>query len=296
MQYLVIWSDGNKYGPADLALLNQWAQDGRVFPDTELEPVDGSPRIKASDLPGLIIPSATKEHVVLTDSGPAPIMDDGDLGNKGAASLDPGSVSPIASTENTTPTTTYSATPVSASNPPTTSAEPPQYFVIGPGGTKYGPADAPTLVKWKAENRLNDTSELEDAATGQRLMAGSLPGMAAAAAPTYNPVSTYQQPTNPTGTPYAQAPQASGVSYGGVEPGKQEVTQSFIAAAVGFFCCPYIGPGIGLFLGFKAKQLGNKNAVAAIVVNFVVLGIELIMGLLQLLAIFAAMASTPTTR
>ena len=265
MQYLVIWSDGNKYGPADLALLNQWAADGRIFPDTELEPVDGSPKIKASMLAGLVIPGTsttpapTAPEVTLSE----PRIDDGDPVALGAASLDLGSASPK-------PAVGPADSPVT---PTVVVDTPPQYYVLGPGGTKYGPADAPTLVKWKAENRLSDTSELEDAETGQRLMAGSLPGMATAQ-PAYQPVSPYSQPSQ--GSPYAQAPQASVAQYGNPEAGKQEFIQSMVAAAVGFFClCWFIAPGIGVWLGYKAKALGNKNAMVAIIINFVLLGLQL---------------------
>jgi len=44
MQHFVHGSDGEKYGPADLEVLRQWKAEGRILPDTLLEPeVGGSP-------------------------------------------------------------------------------------------------------------------------------------------------------------------------------------------------------------------------------------------------------------
>ncbi len=54
MKYYVIWSDGQKFGPADVDTLNQWIQEGRVTPETELESVATMARLSASSVPGLI--------------------------------------------------------------------------------------------------------------------------------------------------------------------------------------------------------------------------------------------------
>lgn len=242
MQYLVIWSDGNKYGPADLVLLNQWAAEGRVTRDTELEPVDGSPRLRAADLPGLVIPGA---------AAPAP-----------------------------TPTVEV---PAPAVVPQVAVAS---YYVLGPGGTKYGPADMPTLTKWMAENRLNAASELEDATTGSRLSAGSLIG----AAPTSYQEPSYQQPVQqpqsqfPAG--YGQAPGPT--HFANPEAGKQEFTQSIVAAVVGFFCCPVIAPVFGIVKANQAKQMGHPNAQVAFILNIVVLALALIGVVINVAMIMAA--------
>jgi hypothetical protein len=53
MTYHVIGPDGNRYGPADLPTLNQWAAEGRVTPSTMLEDSSGA-RIAASSVPGLV--------------------------------------------------------------------------------------------------------------------------------------------------------------------------------------------------------------------------------------------------
>ena len=56
MKYYVIWPDGQKFGPADVDILNQWVSEGRVTRDTELEAVDSGARLRAGDLPGLLFP------------------------------------------------------------------------------------------------------------------------------------------------------------------------------------------------------------------------------------------------
>ena len=61
MLYYVIAADGNKYGPADVPTLNQWAREGRLGPQTMLETADGM-QIVASRLPGLIFPSAPTDY------------------------------------------------------------------------------------------------------------------------------------------------------------------------------------------------------------------------------------------
>ncbi|MBX3096297.1 MAG: hypothetical protein KF812_05490 [Fimbriimonadaceae bacterium] len=58
MNYWVIAADGNKYGPADLSVLNTWIAEGRLSPDSELEVVETSQRVRARDVAGLVFPTA----------------------------------------------------------------------------------------------------------------------------------------------------------------------------------------------------------------------------------------------
>ncbi|MBS1715602.1 MAG: hypothetical protein JST30_14835 [Armatimonadetes bacterium] len=53
MQHYVHGSDGEKYGPADLAVLRQWKAEGRLLPDTLLEPEVGGAPFPAKSLPEL---------------------------------------------------------------------------------------------------------------------------------------------------------------------------------------------------------------------------------------------------
>lgn len=57
MNYFAILSDGQKFGPADIATLNQWAQENRIFPTTMLEDAATGTRIQASQVPGIIFPA-----------------------------------------------------------------------------------------------------------------------------------------------------------------------------------------------------------------------------------------------
>ena len=58
MRHFVHSADGQKYGPADLTLLNQWKNEGRITPETLLEPEVGGSPFPASSLPGLFSPIA----------------------------------------------------------------------------------------------------------------------------------------------------------------------------------------------------------------------------------------------
>ena len=53
MRYFVVADDGNKYGPADLPTLNQWAQEGRVLQTHMLEEETTGRRVAATSVPGL---------------------------------------------------------------------------------------------------------------------------------------------------------------------------------------------------------------------------------------------------
>ncbi len=154
MQYMVIWPDGQKFGPADLNQLNQWAAEGRIKPETELESVVDGARLSAASLPGIVFPGAAAAQTP-TPTQPA----------------DEGS-------SVTTSTGDASSTDVfSSPTPAASSGSGDQYFVIGPDGNKYGPADPATLTQWAAENRLSPTSMLEEAATGVQIEAQRVSGI-----------------------------------------------------------------------------------------------------------------------
>ena len=58
MKYYVILPDGQRFGPADLQLLNEWAAEGRILPNSMLEQEGTQMRLPASSVPGLML-SAT---------------------------------------------------------------------------------------------------------------------------------------------------------------------------------------------------------------------------------------------
>lgn len=51
--YFVVLPDGQKFGPADLNLLNQWAMEGRVLASTMLEDARTGQRMPASSVAGI---------------------------------------------------------------------------------------------------------------------------------------------------------------------------------------------------------------------------------------------------
>ena len=53
MNYYVVAEDGQKYGPADVNTLNQWAQEGRLQPTSILEDVTTGARLHASQIVGI---------------------------------------------------------------------------------------------------------------------------------------------------------------------------------------------------------------------------------------------------
>lgn len=58
MNYYVILPDGRKFGPADLATLNQWAREGRLIHASQLEEAGTGRRFPAHELQGLVFPNA----------------------------------------------------------------------------------------------------------------------------------------------------------------------------------------------------------------------------------------------
>jgi hypothetical protein len=56
-QYFVLADDGTKYGPADIANLNQWIADGRLLPTTLLEQEGSGITFRASAVTGLNFPT-----------------------------------------------------------------------------------------------------------------------------------------------------------------------------------------------------------------------------------------------
>lgn len=56
MQYYVVLPSGERYGPASVDRLNEWAHEGRLLPDTVVEEVRTGTRFRADTVPGVHIP------------------------------------------------------------------------------------------------------------------------------------------------------------------------------------------------------------------------------------------------
>ena len=59
LEYFVISPQGQEYGPADIAVLQQWIAESRIGPDTLLRPASGGATVAAGLVPGLFPPSAS---------------------------------------------------------------------------------------------------------------------------------------------------------------------------------------------------------------------------------------------
>ena len=53
MRYFVFAEDGNKYGPADVGMLNRWIEEGRLLPAMMLEEEGTLHRVAAASIAGL---------------------------------------------------------------------------------------------------------------------------------------------------------------------------------------------------------------------------------------------------
>ncbi|MCW5940466.1 MAG: hypothetical protein KF884_12525 [Fimbriimonadaceae bacterium] len=62
MRHFVHGPDGQIYGPADLATLQQWREQGRIVATTLLEVETGGTPFEAQRLPGLFGPLAVEEE------------------------------------------------------------------------------------------------------------------------------------------------------------------------------------------------------------------------------------------
>lgn len=178
-----------------------------------------------------------------------------------------------------------------------------QYYVISTDGQKYGPADIATLNQWASEGRLTPHSELEDATSGMRLGAASVPGLVFPGAGPAQPQQPYQQPQQPyqqpqqpqqpyqqpqqpqqpyqqPQQPYQQSPyqQPPGSNYprpmASGDDGSSQVTTAWICGGVGLCCC-WIASIVGIVMASQAKQKGHPNAQAAMIFNIVALALSL---------------------
>lgn len=165
-----------------------------------------------------------------------------------------------------------------------------QYYVLWPDGQKFGPADLSTLQRWVAENRVGPATLLENASNGHHIRASDLPALQSVLTPTMpmggpNPAGgPYAQP-GPYGSsaPYGQPVQGPYPAPGGFVPsnpaaGTAEVTISWVLGAFGLLCCGVLAGAAGLIMGVIAHSKGQKNAMAAIIFNIVVIFLGVIIG------------------
>ncbi|MCU0316062.1 MAG: DUF4190 domain-containing protein [Fimbriimonadaceae bacterium] len=263
MQYFVIWTDGSKFGPATIETLNQWASEGRISADTELESVTDGSRIKAGSLPGFAGASPAAQPQVTQTPEP----------------MTPAAAIP----------STYGADPVSAAP----AATPARYFVVSSTGEKYGPADTTTLQSWIEQGRLTSTSQLEEEGTGRTMMAMSVAGLNFAIAQTSQTSPFQSQPTETSSgagynygsqpsNPYAQSPTPTnypryqgGNAFADEEANKL-ATWSIVLGILSFVLCGIFASIPGLICGYKAREKGAANAKIGLIINWISIGLNVI--------------------
>ena len=129
------------------------------------------------------------------------------------------------------------------------------YFVIAADGQKYGPADVVTLNHWAQEGRVMPTSWLEDATTGQRVPANTVPGLMFPM--NTQGASNYHQPN------YQHAP---GPAFG--DNGASDVTKVWIFSALSVFCCSLLGI-VAIIFAANAQKKGHPQAQTAMIVAII---------------------------
>ncbi len=72
MRYFVIGEDGQKYGPADVATLQNWIGEHRLLPTQQLEEEGSGIRLAASAVSGLNFPVADRPAPTPGPQGPGP--------------------------------------------------------------------------------------------------------------------------------------------------------------------------------------------------------------------------------
>lgn len=82
------------------------------------------------------------------------------------------------------------------------------FYVVGPDGNKYGPADVPTLQQWVGEGRVTSNTLLEEEGTGRQGYASTVPGLSFAADGSADPMTGAPTYANsiPTQMPNAYVP------------------------------------------------------------------------------------------
>jgi hypothetical protein len=169
-----------------------------------------------------------------------------------------------------------------------------RYYVVANDGQKYGPADIDLLNEWIRDGRLTPDQVLEEDATGRQVPATDVPGLRF---PEMSSTSVFREPEPTVHTGYGGGPHSSTPNYSNPptmegyyrpgparqgDDGSSEMTTAWIYGAIGLLCC-FVFAIFGISSANKAKAKGNPGGQAALIFNWVVLGIwalSLIVGIL----------------
>jgi hypothetical protein len=146
------------------------------------------------------------------------------------------------------------------------------YYVIFPDGQRFGPADVPTLNQWIVEGRLQPTSSVEDATTGQRMMAAELMGL-------HWPVPTGAPQPGPAASPYTRPVDPMAESWVDRQVGGTHYAILFLLS----FCCGLVSLIIGIIAVVTTKnEIVKKKGIFMIVTSLVVWVLSFLFQILML--------------
>jgi hypothetical protein len=141
-----------------------------------------------------------------------------------------------------------------------------RHFVHGPDGSKYGPADLPTLQLWKNENRITPNTLLEPEVGGTTFAAKDLPGLF----PELQQRQTYGQ----ADWNYAPYP----VPQQGADQGSKNLAPAtWVLGALALLVCPLLCGLAAIGCAVSASQKGHPQGrlLIAYAVGCTVLGFVL---------------------
>ncbi len=155
-----------------------------------------------------------------------------------------------------------------------------RYYLIGPDGAQYGPADINILRQWVKEGRVNQTTPLVEEGSLRPLRASEIPGL-------------FETPSGYPSSPWSSAPSpyprgASPASHAD----DSLIVGAYVVSSLGlFFVLPIIGPLIGCFLAQRAQTQGHPGGKPALIFSAICLGINCLL-CLTCLGIFGVMISS----
>jgi hypothetical protein len=161
-----------------------------------------------------------------------------------------------------------------------------RYFVIGPTGDKYGPADVPLLNQWIAEGRLFPASIVVSEANGTQTPASTVPGLQfAPGVPPSSPVAAHMAPPTYAGayTPPQYESEDHRLAFVGIGLGTLSIVLTFFLGWGSMLCW---------LSGFATSWQGRKErpalAYLGIAINLVALGVWIYVLFQEQQAIFSS--------
>ncbi len=218
MKFYVIWSDGRKFGPADIPTLIQWAQEGRLNRDTTVENAETGLQGRARDIQGMTWPT----------NAPATDMGGGD------------------------PTLKAGEKPLATPSSFTVPGQPKPYIA----GQPQDPLSQPQQPNQPQQPQQQQPSHYDSVRQ-----------------PTQGPGqgTSYQNPPQP-GSPYPRDP---GYNKHADDGSAKLITNAWIMYVIGFLCC-FVCTPFGIYSAMRAKNMGNPNANAPVIVGWILLGLQVV--------------------